>query len=81
MSLVIQTKVTVVSKYVNKVKGSDGTERSYYNLTTINGGRPDVIGVNESVFNAVEEGGTYVLEGGCSGLGKNKSWWFSKVVK
>lgn len=81
MSLVIQTKVNVLSKYINDFTGQDGVVRHYHNITTLNNGRPDVIGVSEELYAQLEEGHTYFLGGGCSSSGKTKNWWFNQLIK
>ena len=81
MSLVIQTKVDVFSKYINEVNGNDGKLHKYFNICTLVNGRPEVIGVPEDVYNKVEQGHSYYLSGGCSNYQGKKNFWFNGLIK
>lgn len=82
MSIPIQTKVKVLTKYVNDYTKQDGTIIHYYNLQFIApSGRVETIPVSEEVFNSVEPDKEYQLAGSCGGIGREKWFSFNKVVK
>lgn len=82
MSIPIQTKIKVLTKYVNDYAKSDGTILHYYNLQFISpSGRAETIPVNEEVYNSVEPDKEYQLAGACGGMGKEKWFNFNKVLK
>ena len=82
MALNIVSKVTIVSKYVNQFKADDGRLLSYPNLTCIDeNGRPDIVPVNQDIYDSVHIGETVTLGGKASGMGKSKNWWFNEVLK
>ena len=82
MSIPIQTKVRVLTKYVNDYTKSDGEVAHYYNLQFINpNGRAETIPVSEEVYNSVEIDKEYQLAGVCGGMGAKKWFNFDKIVK
>ena len=82
MSIPIQTKIKVLTKYVNDYTKSDGSMVHYYNLQFIApNGRVETLPVSEEVFNKVENDNEYQLSGSCGGMGKEKWFKFDKVVK
>lgn len=82
MSIPIQTKIKVLTKYVNDYTKQDGTVIHYYNLQFIApNGRAETLPVNEEVYNSVECDKEYQLAGSCGGMGKEKWFNFNKVVK
>lgn len=82
MSIPIQTKIKVLTKYVNDFTKSDGTVFHYYNLQFISpSGRAETLPVSEEVYNCVEIDKEYQLGGNCGGMGKEKWFSFDKIVK
>ena len=82
MSIPIQTKVKVLSKYVNDYTKSDGTVFHYYNLQfPAPNGRVETLPITEEVYNNIEVDKEYQLAGQCGGMGKSKWFTFDKIVK
>ena len=82
MSIPIQTKIKVLTKYVNDYTKQDGTMIHYYNVQFISpSGRVETLPVTEEVYNAVENDKEYQLAGSCGGMGREKWFTFNKVVK
>lgn len=82
MSIPIQTKVKVLTKYVNEYTKKDGTITKYYNVQFISpSGRVETLPVNEEVFNTVDQDKEYQIAGACGGIGREKWFQFTKVVK
>lgn len=82
MSIPIITKVLVLAKYVNDYTKKDGTIIHFYNLQFREGsGRIETLPCSEEVFNAVEEGNEYKIQGKCGGMGRERWFSFDKVVK
>lgn len=82
MSIPIQTKIKVLTKYVNDYTKQDGSMIHYYNVQFIgSNGRVETLPVSEEVFNKVEPENEYQLSGSCGGMGKEKWFKFDKVVK
>lgn len=82
MAIPIQTKVKVLTKYVNDYTKQNGEIVHYYNLQFISpNGRVETLPVNEEVFNSVEPDKEYQLGGQCGGMGSQKWFTFNKVVK
>lgn len=82
MSIPIQTKVKVLTKYVNDYTKSDGTISHYYNLQFINPtGRAETLPISEEVYNNIELDKEYQLAGSCGGMGSKKWFAFDKIVK
>lgn len=82
MSIPIQTKIKVLTKYVNDYTKQDGSIIHYYNLQFISpNGRVETLPVNEEVYNKCEPDNEYQLSGSCGGIGKEKWFSFNKVVK
>lgn len=82
MSIPIQTKIEVLTKYVNDYTKQDGTVTHYYNIQFISpSGRVETLPCNEEVYNIVEPKKEYQLAGSCGGMGKDRWYNFNKVVK
>lgn len=82
MSIPIQTKIKVLTKYINDYTKSDGSIVHYYNVQFISpSGRVETLPVNEEVYNKVENENEYQLSGSCGGMGREKWFKFDKVVK
>lgn len=82
MSIPIQTKIKVLTKYVNDYTKQDGTVVHYYNIQFLtDSGRAETLPVNQEVFDKCEIGNEYQLAGSCGGVGKEKWFSFNKVVK
>lgn len=82
MAIPIQTKIKVLTKYVNDYTKQNGDVIHYYNLQFISpSGRAETLPVNEEVYNIVESDKEYQLSGQCGGMGKEKWFQFNKVVK
>lgn len=82
MSIPIQTKVKVLTKYVNDYTKSDGTVCHYYNLQFIcPTGRAETLPISEEVYNNIEIDKEYQLGGSCGGMGSQKWFNFDKIVK
>lgn len=82
MSIPIQTKVKVLTKYVNDYQKSDGTISHYYNLQFLSdSGRAETIPISEEVYNSIEVDKEYVLGGKAGGMGSQKWFNFDKIVK
>lgn len=82
MSIPIQTKVKILTKYVNEYTKQDGNVIHYYNAQFISpSGRVETLPITEEVYNNIEADKEYQLAGSCGGMGKEKWFTFNKVVK
>lgn len=82
MSIPIQTKIKVLTKYVNDYTKQDGSIVHFYNLQFISdSGRVETLPCTEEVFNKVEPDNEYQLGGKCGGMGSQRWFSFDKVVK
>ncbi len=82
MSIPIQTKIKVLTKYVNDYTKKNGEVVHYYNLQFISpNGRVETLPVTEEVYNACDTEKEYQLSGSCGGMGREKWFQFNKVVK
>lgn len=81
MSLPILTRARVLSKSTKDGKDKDGKPKTYFNIKLADTSTFDsqIVGVNEEVYNAVEEGQDVLLGGKCGGL-KEKYWYFNSLV-
>ena len=75
MSIPVQTRIKVLTKYCNDYTKQNGDIVHYYNLQFISpSGRVETIPVTEEVYNKVEPNNEYQLAGSCGGMGKER--WF-----
>lgn len=82
MSLPILTRARVLSKSTKEGTGKDGSPKIYFNVKLADTSTFDsqIVGVNEEVYNSIEEGQDVLLGGKCGGL-KEKYWYFNSLVK
>lgn len=83
MAIYMMTKpVKVLTKFTNTGKNKEGNDVTYYNFKIADTETYDnqIIGVNEEMYNSVDEGDLVSLAGKFGGL-KTKYWYFEKLRK
>lgn len=77
----IQSAIKVLAKSAGQYTAQSGAVVPTYSIATISDGRAENVDIPIEVYNKVEEGRTYILEGQIGSTKYGKYWAFKDVLQ